>query len=548
MKVYFYFRLTLQLIDIISLDKMKKQVLKFSFLVALNVVTTVVYSQANTEIINWYNGKGPGMETEAAYKLLKGKQSKTVVVAVIDSGIDIEHEDLKGKIWVNSDEIPNNGMDDDKNGYIDDVHGWNFLGNTKGENLNEANLEKTRILRELAKKYATVDSASVQDSQREEYALYRKVKSEVESEREMYSGYLGQIDMISSMIDQVPKIVGPAIGKADYTLKDLQKWSPKDEQMIQLKDFAIAIKTGELSKEIMEEQKSQIETMVKFNLNLEYDDRALIGDDPHNFNDKNYGNKDVEGPDALHGTHVGGIIGAVRGNGLGGDGVADNVQLMSLRAVPNGDEQDKDIALAIRYAVDNGASVINMSFGKGYSPHQKEVFEAFKYADAKGVLLVHAAGNDNANVDKNPNFPTSRYSFQEKTLDHFLTIGASTRFAKGELAASFSNYGQSMVDVFAPGFEIYNTVPQSDYKKLQGTSMAAPMVAGVAAMLKSYFPSLSMKQIKQVMLESSTKYKGTQQQLPGEETSVDFGTLSVTGGVINVKNAVKKCLEIEKSK
>ena len=548
MKVYFYFRLTLQLIDIISLDKMKKQVLKFSFLVALNVVTTVVYSQANTEIINWYNGKGPGMETEAAYKLLKGKQSKTVVVAVIDSGIDIEHEDLKGKIWVNSDEIPNNGMDDDKNGYIDDVHGWNFLGNTKGENLNEANLEKTRILRELSKKYATVDSASVQDSQREEYALYRKVKSEVESEREMYSGYLGQIDMISSMIDQVPKIVGPAIGKADYTLKDLQKWSPKDEQMIQLKDFAIAIKTGELSKEIMEEQKSQIETMVKFNLNLEYDDRALIGDDPHNFNDKNYGNKDVEGPDALHGTHVGGIIGAVRGNGLGGDGVADNVQLMSLRAVPNGDEQDKDIAQAIRYAVDNGASVINMSFGKGYSPHQKEVFEAFKYADAKGVLLVHAAGNDNANVDKNPNFPTSRYSFQEKTLDHFLTIGASTRFAKGELAASFSNYGQTMVDVFAPGFEIYNTVPQSDYKKLQGTSMAAPMVAGVAAMLKSYFPSLSMKQIKQVMLESSTKYKGTQQQLPGEETSVDFGTLSVTGGVINVKNAVKKCLEIEKSK
>lgn len=548
MKVYFYFRLTLQLIDIISLDKMKKQVLKFSFLVALNVVTTVVYSQANTEIINWYNGKGPGMETEAAYKLLKGKQSKTVVVAVIDSGIDIEHEDLKGKIWVNSDEIPNNGMDDDKNGYIDDVHGWNFLGNTKGENLNEANLEKTRILRELSKKYATVDSASVQDSQREEYALYRKVKSEVESEREMYSGYLGQIDMISSMIDQVPKIVGPAIGKADYTLKDLQKWSPKDEQMIQLKDFAIAIKTGELSKEIMEEQKSQIETMVKFNLNLEYDDRALIGDDPHNFNDKNYGNKDVEGPDALHGTHVGGIIGAVRGNGLGGDGVADNVQLMSLRAVPNGDEQDKDIALAIRYAVDNGASVINMSFGKGYSPHQKEVFEAFKYADAKGVLLVHAAGNDNANVDKNPNFPTSRYSFQEKTLDHFLTIGASTRFAKGELAASFSNYGQTMVDVFAPGFEIYNTVPQSEYKKLQGTSMAAPMVAGVAAMLKSYFPSLSMKQIKQVMLESSTKYKGTQQQLPGEETSVDFGTLSVTGGVINVKNAVKKCLEIEKSK
>ena len=298
----------------------------------------------------------------------------------------------------------------------------------------------------------------------------------------------------------------------------------------------------------MDEQRQQIETMVKFNLNVDYNDRALIGDNPHDFNDKSYGNSDVEGPDALHGTHVGGILGASRGNGLGGDGVADNVKLMSLRAVPNGDEQDKDIALAIRYAVDNGASVINMSFGKGYSPHQKEVFEAFKYADEKGVLLVHAAGNDNADVDKEPNYPAAKYSFQTKPLDHFLTIGASTKNAKGELAASFSNYGQTMVDVFAPGFEIYNTVPQSEYKKLQGTSMAAPMVAGVAAMLKSYFPSLSMKEIKQIMLETSSKYKGTQQMLPGSDQKVDFASLSVNGGVVNVKNAVKKCLELEKTK
>ena len=307
-----------------------------------------------------------------------------------------------------------------------------------------------------------------------------------------------------------------------------------------------------------------------FYLNVDFNERAFIGDNANDFSDKNYGNNNVEGPDALHGTHVSGIIGAVRGNGIGGDGVANDIKIMALRAVPNGDENDKDIALAVRYAVDNGAKVINMSFGKGYSPHQKEVYEAFKYADSKGVLLVHAAGNDNANVDKNSNFPTSMYSFQKEKLDLFLTIGASTRNTKDfddatlwqaiksfgkkkrnhkkHLAASFSNYGQTKVDVFAPGEEIFNTVPQSDYKELQGTSMAAPMVAGVGAMLASYFPTLTMNEIKGIILKSATLYKGKMNLLPGSEELVDFATLSVTGGVVNVKNAVIMCLALESSK
>ncbi|HLU86799.1 MAG TPA: S8 family serine peptidase, partial [Taishania sp.] len=263
---------------------------------------------------------------------------------------------------------------------------------------------------------------------------------------------------------------------------------------------------------------------------------------------------DVEGPDALHGTHVGGIVGSIRGNKLGGDGVAENVKLMSLRAVPNGDEFDKDIALAIRYAVDNGAKVINMSFGKAYSPLAKDVYEALAYADSKGVLLVHAAGNDAKDIDVEPNFPTSMYEFQDKKLDHYLTVGASTRYATvkgqayGELAASFSNYGQKGVDVFAPGFEIYNAVPQSAYMELQGTSMAAPMVSGAAAFLKSYFPKLSMKEIKDILLSTATSYKGKQHKKPGEQTPVDFGTLSVTGGVINLPAAVKAAMALEATK
>ena len=432
--------------------------------------------------LNWYNEEGQGMYTEKAYNYLKKKKSQTVIVGVIDSGVDIEHEDLKGQIWVNEDEIPNNGIDDDNNGYIDDVNGWNFLGNAKGEHVNEARLEKTRILAQLKDKYDGIDPNSI--AQDEEYKLYLQVKEEVAADRAQFEQYM-------DMIDQLPK-----------------------------------------------EAQDYIRSQMDYNLNVDFDDRSLIGDDPDDFTDTNYGNNDVEGPDALHGTHVSGIIGALRGNGLGGDGVAENVKIMSLRAVPNGDEFDKDIALAVRYAVDNGAMVINMSFGKAYSPHQKEVYEAFKYADSKGVLLIHAAGNDAKDIDVEPNYPTSMYSFQTEPLDHFVTIGASTKNKGEEMVASFSNYGAKGVDVFAPGFEIYNTIPQSEYRNLQGTSMAAPMVAGAAAMLKSYFPELSMKEIKEVLYSTSVRYP-----------KVDgFADKSVTGGVINIYNAAKACKKLAKKK
>jgi len=432
--------------------------------------------------LNWYNQEGQGMFTEKAYKYLKKKESKTVIVGVIDSGVDIEHEDLDGKIWVNSGEIAGNGVDDDNNGYIDDIHGWNFLGNAAGEHVNEARLEKTRILGALAPKYDGIDPNSIEKDA--EYKLYLKVKKEVSSGRAQFEQYMGMLDKL-----------------------------PEDAQ-------------------------SYIKSQMDYNLNVDFDDRSLIGDDPNDFSDINYGNADVEGPDALHGTHVSGIIGAIRGNALGGDGVAENVKIMVLRAVPNGDEFDKDIALAVRYAVDNGAEVINMSFGKAYSPHQKEVYEAFKYADSKGVLLIHAAGNDAKDIDIEPNYPTSMYSFQTEQLDHFVTIGASTKNKGSELVASFSNYGAKGVDVFAPGFEIFNAVPQSEYMNLQGTSMAAPMVAGAAAMLKSYFPKLTMKEIKEIMYETSIKY-----------TKIEgFAEKSVTGGVINIYKAAKACKKRSKKK
>ena len=461
---------------------MKKRIISIGLYLLTFSISLNLSAQAIPGTLNWYNKDGAGMQTDKAYGLLKKKKSESVVVAVIDSGVDIEHEDLQGKIWVNTKEIPNNKIDDDKNGYVDDIHGWNFLGNSKGENLDAARLEKTRIFAKLMDKYEGTHPATIKSDA--EFELYQNVKNEIESERAQYEPYLEMV------------------------------------------------KSGALD----EETKKYIIDQLDYNLNVNYDDRALIGDNPDDFTDTNYGNSDVEGPDALHGTHVSGIIAAIRGNNKGGDGVADNVKIMSLRAVPNGDEQDKDIALAIRYAVDNGAKVINMSFGKAYSPHQEKVFEAFQYADSKGVLLVHAAGNDAKDIDIEPNYPTSLYSFQEAPLDHFLTIGASTKDKGEALTATFSNFGKKGVDIFAPGLEIYNSVPQSEYKNLQGTSMAAPMVAGVAALLKSYFPSLSMSEIKSIILSSGTKYKG------------DFENLSATGKVVNVYNAVKSCQKLEATK
>lgn len=523
---------------------MKKNLLAVSMIICMS---SGAIAQQNPDILNWYNQGKTGMRTEKAYKKLKKRDSKEVVVAVIDSGVDIEHEDLKGKIWVNADEIPNNGIDDDNNGYIDDVHGWNFLGNEKGEHLNDATLEMTRLYRDLSEQFDGVDPETLSAAEKKEYALYEEVKNKVDSERAQYEQYIQYMGMLPNIINMVPATVGEKIGKTDYTEKDLNKWKPESEQDKQMKQLALSILKGDLSVEVIEEQKKQIESMLEYNLNPELYDRKIVGDDPNDFSDTKYGNNDVEGPDALHGTHVGGIIGAVRGNGLGGDGVAENVKLMVLRAVPNGDEYDKDIALAIRYAVDNGAKVINMSFGKAYSPNAKEVYEAFKYADANGVLCIHAAGNDGANLDEADNFPTSKYEFQSEPFTHFLTIGASTRDPKKHLAATFSNYSSTKVDIFAPGYEIYNTVPQSEYKKLQGTSMAAPMVAGVAAMLKSYFPEMTMEEIKNVILTTGKSYAGKMQIQPGGENEVDFATLCNTAMVVDVYAAVKACLKMEKN-
>lgn len=501
--------------------------------------TGFAQTAVDKDVLNWYNRTAPGMGTESAYSLVKDKTPVPVVVGVIDSGVDTDHEDLKGQIWVNTKEIPGNGKDDDGNGYIDDVNGWNFLGGADGKNAENENLEYVRIYKAGRAKFEGKQEGEINLNDQAAYKLWVECRDKMKKERAEAETMLSQYTMLrDQVLPVVPMMVKKAMGVQSYTLEDLKKWKPKNENDKQIRELAIQIESGELSKEDVDEGIKHFNDQLDYNLNPDFDGRKVVGDDPDNFDQKNYGNGDVKGPDATHGTHVAGIIGALRGNGLGGDGVAAPVKIMSVRTVPNGDEYDKDVALAIRYAVDNGAQVINMSFGKAYSVHQKEVYEAMKYAESKGVLLIHAAGNDAENIDNTPNFPAVKFSFQTEDFKNVITVGASTRVKKGQLAASFSNYGKG-VDVFAPGFEIYNTIPGNKYKKLQGTSMAAPMVTGVAAFLKAYFPKLTMFEIKDIIIKSATPYGKTKQVKPGSEEVVTFDTLSKSGAVVNLEAAVK---------
>lgn len=490
----------------------------------------------------------PGLSTEKVYQeILKGRQSRKVIVAVIDSGVDAEHEDLAGNMWVNEDEIPGNGIDDDQNGYIDDIHGWNFLGNKDGENVKQENLEVVRLYNKLKGKYEGKSASAFSGKEKKEFEQFQQYQEEIEQKQEEFGPLFMQYGTIIGAFDKLIEEIGKEA--SEITLKDLQNYKTEDPMMTQVANLAQGfVEQGQSFGEILKGLHSDYEYLdgqVNYNYNPDFDARSIVGDDPSDLDDRNYGNNDVEGPDAHHGTHVAGIIGAVRGNDIGMDGVADNVLIMSVRAVPDGDERDKDVANAIRYAVDNGAEIINMSFGKGHSPYKGAVDEAVKYAKKNDVLLVHAAGNAAQQNQIDNNYPNDRFAkrglFAPKEAKNWLEVGALNYGTGEDLVATFSNYSPEFVDVFAPGVEIYATVPNDEYEKLQGTSMASPTVAGVAAILRSYFPTLTAQQVKEIIMDSAQPFKGKVRK-PGTDELVPFSDLSVTGGMVDAYEAVKQAM------
>ncbi|MDT0690448.1 S8 family peptidase [Salegentibacter sp. F188] len=486
----------------------------------------------------------PGMSVNRTYnEIIQNHKGKTVIVGVIDSGVDIEHEDLQSVIWTNSDEIPGNGKDDDKNGYVDDIHGWNFLGDAV-----EENMEYVRIYKRLKPKYDGKPASSISTADREEYIMYQRAKEEYNKELAEVNQNKQQYNQIKEQLTTAHKAVSAKLGKEDYTKAELSAFQPEDQQMAQYKGMLGQIQNNvnENIPEALKELDEAIEYYDKrldTHFDLDLDGRAVVGDDPYNINDTNYGNNDVDGPtpdkeDVKHGTHVAGIIAAQRDNNIGIDGVANNVEIMAIRAVPDGDEYDKDIALAIRYAVDNGAKIINTSFGKYFSPNPEWVMDAIKYAAENDVLIVNAAGNESLDLDQTQVFPNDQSpEATQEISNNFLTVG-SLNFDYGSgLVSGFSNFGRTNVDVFAPGSKIWSTTPNDEYEFLQGTSMAAPAVSGVAAMIRSYYPKLSAAQVKQIIMQSGLA-TGTM-VLVGEQgqKTKNFNELSKSGKMVNMYNA-----------
>jgi len=521
----------------------------FAGSVTKTFIPIVVADTTQPAPANWFNldpeqNKIQGVSTERAYEYLKNRPSQTVVVAVIDSGIDIDHEDLKDKIWTNEKEVPGNGIDDDKNGYVDDVHGWNFIGGKDGRPVAYDTQELTRLYVALKDKFEGPQAARLQKKEKENYALYKQVKAEFEKELQETQAQYSQFQQLNDAYQTASGIVKQHLNRDNFTLQDLENISTTDQRVNQARMLILSMAENKLTADVFKEGEDYFLSKLKYHLNPNYNSRDIVGDDPNNLKERNYGNNDVKGSDAEHGTHVAGIIGANRTNNIGIKGIADNVKIMVVRAVPDGDERDKDVANAIYYAVDNGARVINMSFGKEYSPNKEAVDEAVKYAASKGVLLVHAAGNSAKNIDNANNFPTKKVS-AKKEVKNWIEVGASAYTDSAAVfVGDFSNYGKNTVDVFAPGVDIYSTVPDQKYEANSGTSMAAPATTGVSALLLSYYPNLTAEQVRDIIMKSTVKHKDLKVNKPSEGESkkaemVPFDSLSVSGGVVNAYEAVR---------
>ena len=533
---------------------MKKVLIAAAFLASFSFAFAQDKMQ-NNDLKTWYHKDFSttnvyGVNTNNAYKFLesKGLKPRTVVVGVLDSGVEVDHPGLINNMWKNPNEIPNNGIDDDKNGYVDDIYGWNFIGG-KTADVDADNLEVTRMVKKYQPIFEGTDSAKNRANQAkmpEEYAIYQKSKKlydEKGSEAKQYYHYF------SGFNNAIPSIVKTLNGKTltKANLAAIKPASQEDSRNLQILNSLVqdAGNVGKTPKEVEELLRKEIEGALKHyesqatkHYNLDFDPRAeIVGDNYDNYNEKHYGNNHYEGPDASHGTHVSGIIAGLPHGNEAQYGVAHKVaKIMTVRAVPDGDERDKDVANAIRYAVDNGAKILNMSFGKAVSPGKKHVWDAMKYAEKKGVLLVKAAGNDNQNIGENEYFPTNfmKQSDEKPFVSNMIVVGASTNNSQN-LRARFSNYNGKMVDVFAPGQEIYSTVPDAKYEYLQGTSMASPVVAGAAAVLWAYMPSLTPQQIKEALVKTVNKSTVN----ANVDSNANFDQISVAGGVIDLYKAAQ---------
>lgn len=468
----------------------------------------------------------PGMSVDKAYREIIGaKKGQKVIVAVLDSGMDLKHEDLDDVLWINKGERVGDGKDNDNNGYIDDIHGYNFVGEAYNEQLEAARIVRLKL---------------------GDAALQAKAKAAVDAGYAKAVQNKQQYEQILAAVKNADAAVKKELGKNDYTKKDVASIKPKDQAMQQHIGTLMQMYTfKETIPEVIEDLNNYLKhfsNQANHHYNVNFDGRKIVGDNPYDINDKIYGNGNPQNKDEAesHATHVAGIIAAERNNGKGANGVANNVAIMSVRTTPRGDEYDKDVALGIRYAVDNGAKVINASFGKAFSPKAEWVYEAIKYAASKDVLIVTGSGNDGNDIDSpnNPKYPNDHANSDTEISDNLINVGALEPEYGSELVANYSNYGKKNVDVFAPGSAIYSTLPNNKYGFEQGTSMASPAVAGVAALIRSQYPKLTASQVKKIIMSSGLPIKAKVVLGGDSSKTASLDEISTSGKIVNAYNAL----------
>jgi subtilisin family serine protease len=454
---------------------------------------------------------------------------RQITVAVIDGGVDTSHTALRSVLVLNTKESPANGKDDDGNGYVDDARGWNFIGGASG-NIDDEQLELTRLVKQCR---ANGGKSAVSTP-------CTQLESEFTTQRGEVAGQWAGVKPVLAQYDSLLGVLAKENGVAKESITDatLGKLDPKSAAgRAALQRVQMFAQNG-LTPNVSRAARKQLEGRLEYGFNVNYDGRKLVGDTPAM--GRRYGNANVTGPDASHGTAVASVIGAVSGDS-GFVGIAPGIRILPVRVVPNGDETDKDVANGIRYAVEAGAQIINMSFGKAYSPGKPAVDSAVQFAVSKGVLLIHASGNESTDVDASPTFPSSSYAGSTGRAATWIDVGASSWRAGDQLAADFSNYGHAMVDLFAPGVSIYSAALNNEFAREDGTSLAAPVVSGVAALLMSQFPTLTAADVKRILMATTTQFPDLQVGKPGTKggQKVPFASLSASGGIVNAYEAVK---------
>ncbi|TSA42607.1 MAG: peptidase S8 and S53 subtilisin kexin sedolisin [Chitinophagaceae bacterium] len=519
------------------------------FIQITGVAQTTAPKLKGWQLLNYKEDGYMGTGVKEAYDLLKGRKSQTVIIAVIDSGVDTLQEDLKAALWVNPREIPGNGKDDDGNGYTDDIHGWNFCGSSSGENLSNNTHEIERVYHKWKNEFEGISEKKIPADRKFLYSQWKRAESLINKDYEEYQQNIKNIENASLLFKSSNTILTSYLKKTDFIKTDLAAVNGSDSMNWAVRLWKSVFDRGSdpeiKNTDIIRDLEAYHNTLLnnrKRKEDLPVDFRgALTKDNYENIHDSIYGNNNLKSSSGNHGTHVSGIIGAIRNNNIGMDGIVDNVRIMVIRAVPGGDEHDKDVALAIRYAVNNGASIINMSFGKPVSPYKQLVDDAIAYAASKNVLLVHGSGNDGQDIDENSFYP-SPFMLDGTKASNMLTVGASGDYSLDGLVAGFSNYGIKTVDLFAPGMYINSTIPNNNYEPADGTSMASPVAAGVAGLLKSYFPALTPVQMIDLLMRSGTSITDSV-TLPGTDKKTTLNKLCKSGKIINAYEAVKLALQ-----